>query len=171
MNNRYPLRGAPMRASLIALSIFVLFIFCNSMIPLFQSLRESGKVVSLLQSVLDTFHIPLTVSSLFVRKAAHVVEYLILGVLLTYAFARGAHALNGERIYRVLFLGLLIPVVDETVQLFANGRSSQVSDILLDFGSVIVGVVLVGLMRSLRQRRKPLKYKRYRIYTKQPYIR
>lgn len=39
-----------------------------------------------------------------------------------------------------LFVGLLVAVLDETVQLYVPGRSSSVRDVLIDFGGVLCGL-------------------------------
>ena len=47
--------------------------------------------------------------------------------------------------------GLLTALTDETIQLFVPGRSSQVTDVWIDFSGVmtglIVGLILLGLIR------------------------
>lgn len=42
-----------------------------------------------------------------------------------------------------LWLAMLIPFVDETIQLFTEGRSGQISDVWLDMSGVLFGTCLV----------------------------
>lgn len=55
--------------------------------------------------------------------------------------------------------GLLTALTDETIQLFSGGRSSQVTDIWIDFGGVVTGMVLalalLWLIGLLLGRRRP----------------
>ena len=51
------------------------------------------------------------------------------------------------------FAGLLTAVTDESIQLL-SGRSSQVSDILLDFAGVLTGALLIWLIRHIVLKRR-----------------
>ena len=107
-----------------------------------------------------------------VRKLAHGAEYIILGILLTlnvqiYAqedgrflqkrFSDGsgkpgrkALLLSGAVIWMT---GTLYACTDEWHQLYVPGRSCQFSDILIDSGGVLAGVLLAGLGAEIRKRR------------------
>ena len=83
-----------------------------------------------------------------IRKLAHGFEYAALGTLMTvYAY---------ETIVRRLpiigFSGLMTAVIDETIQLFSVGRSSQIGDVWIDFGGFAAGVTLVLLIKRIRGR-------------------
>ena len=59
---------------------------------------------------------------------------------------------NPPGMYLAIALALvLIPSIDETIQLFVPGRSGQVTDIWIDFSGVmtglLVGLILLGLVR------------------------
>ena len=75
---------------------------------------------------------PGNVTDHLVRKLAHFCEYGVLGIILgalallwktPSAFFRGSYA---------FLLALATAVVDESIQLVADGRGAQVQDILLD---------------------------------------
>ncbi len=75
-------------------------------------------------------------------------EYLVLGILATHAFD-----FEGRRTFDVLlptavFL-LLIPSIDETIQLFVPGRAGMITDVMIDCCGAATGVVLRYLLRSL----------------------
>ena len=60
-----------------------------------------------------------------------------------------------------VFLGLLVAVADETLQLFVDGRGSSVRDVVIDFCGVLGGSVILwilvglwGLIFGLRRRRR-----------------
>lgn len=77
-----------------------------------------------------------------VRKSAHFIEFFILGALLTVSFRSERLAVRAELAKPALF-SLFIPLLDETIQLFVQGRSGQVSDVLLDFTGAMCGLFIV----------------------------
>ena len=50
--------------------------------------------------------------------------------------------------------GLLAALLDETVQLFAAGRSGQVSDVWLDLAGFLAGWILIALISLIRKKRR-----------------
>ena len=79
----------------------------------------------------------------YIRKLAHFAEYALEGFFLMLSL----------RVYTSRFIrhiswpvlgGLLTALCDETIQIFTNGRSSQLTDVWLDFAGVLAGL-LVGL--------------------------
>ncbi|MFF5396685.1 VanZ family protein [Peribacillus butanolivorans] len=77
-----------------------------------------------------------------VRKNAHFLIYLVLGVLVINALRRsGVH-----EYYRSMVLSILIcalyAISDEVHQLFVNGRGPQVKDVFIDSAGAIVGISL-----------------------------
>lgn len=75
------------------------------------------------------------------RKNAHAFEYFILAILvssLLFSFnTQGKSAL----IY-IMFICLFYAVTDEFHQIFVSGRTSSVSDVLIDFLGSFVGMVM-----------------------------
>lgn len=143
-----------LRASACAATgLFLLFIFGNSLQNGVASGLRSTRAVALLQAIADSLHLPLTVSELVIRKLAHGLEYLVLGMLLSVnirLLTRNWWA----RIFVPLFFSLLIPVIDESIQLFSPGRSGEVRDVLIDFGGAAVGILLMTLLLILVDQRK-----------------
>lgn len=80
--------------------------------------------------------------SYLVRKAAHFIEYLILGILLYFIFRAFNVSVINRGIY-TLFVVLLCAVFDEYFQSFLD-RTSSVSDVLLDFSAGLVGIIGVS---------------------------
>ena len=119
--------------------LYVGFIFSNSMTPATESSRQSGAVLALVLDWLRAVGMDgAWVTEHLIRKTAHFVEYAFLGVLLWECLK--AHRL--ERRFGVIlqaWLGTMIPLVDETIQLFTVGRSGQVSDVWLDMAGVAAG--------------------------------
>ena len=73
------------------------------------------------------------------RKLAHFTEFALVGfwfMLCLRVYTR--HFV--KYVSWPLFVGLLVAVLDETVQLYVPGRSSSVRDVLIDFGGVLCGL-------------------------------
>ena len=95
---------------------------------------------------------------LFVRKGAHVTEYMILGVLLFLTL--GAYGLR--RVFSLALLtGVLYAALDEYHQRFVPGRSGEIKDVLIDACGLLLGLVLTQgagrLMQMIKGKRKTKK--------------
>ena len=127
---------------------FALFIFSNSLQPATISGAKSGSIVTLLNNALASVGIKLTISDHLVRKTGHFTEYFALGVLLLATLKTYTPRLI-KNIFAPLFCGLAVAVTDESIQLFVDGRSGQVSDVVLDFCGVLTGLLVLGLLLKL----------------------
>ncbi len=134
----------------------VCFIFSNSMQTASVSSDASGLVLGLLQRVLRRMGYPglaVRLTDHMVRKAAHFCEYALEGFLLQLGvrlFSRKLRFLSWPAL-----LGLLTALADETIQLFFDGRGSQVTDVWIDFAGVLTGMtaalILSGLLGAVFQ--------------------
>ena len=79
--------------------------------------------------------------NIIIRKNAHAFEYIILAMLICNAFFINKFKGRGAIVY-VLFMCLLYAVTDEFHQLFVPGRTSLVSDVMIDFTGAIIGLGL-----------------------------
>lgn len=113
--------------------LWTLFIFSNSMLPAIESSDISSglsyKIYYLLNLTVDfeLFHT-------FIRKCAHFIEYAILGIFAGLSFKK-------EYFIKIVLLCVLVASCDETIQLFVEGRSGQVSDVLLDSIGSFTGIL------------------------------
>ena len=136
-----------------ALIACIVFIFSNSMAVAAVSEQSSGRVLHLMQAVLRRLGHPALAERLtmhIVRKLAHFCEYALEGFLLMLCMR--VYSRHPLRHITVPMLGsVLTALTDETIQLFVPGRSSQVTDVWIDFSGVmtglIVGLILLGLIR------------------------
>lgn len=149
---------------LAALVGTVCFIFSNSMKTANVSSGASGRVLLLLQKVLRHLGHPGLAARLtdhIVRKMAHFCEYALEGFFLL--LVTGALAGRRRRLLPYLswpaLLGVLTALTDETIQLFFDGRGSQVTDVWIDFAGVltgmVVGLMVLALWRAVFGRRGP----------------
>lgn len=86
-----------------------------------------------------------------VRKSAHFLIYLILGLLMI-SFITEFGVIDYKCLLLAIFLSFLYACSDEVHQLFVVGRSGEIRDVLLDtFGAVIGCFVYIGI-NKLRRR-------------------
>ena len=137
----------------VALIACIWFIFSNSMAVATVSTDSSGRVLAWMRIILRRLGQPGLAEHLtmhIVRKLAHFCEYTLEGFLLMLCMrVYSRHPLR--HITVPMLGGVLTALTDETIQLFVPGRSSQVTDVWIDFSGVmtglIVGLILLGLIR------------------------
>ena len=144
-------RAGGWRASLsvpwaVAACAMALFIWGNSLVPGDDSAGLSLAVLAALRHALDACGLPSAwLTNFLVRKAAHFTEYAVLAVLVCNAL--GARRGSLRRVIVPLALVLvLVPCVDEGIQLFVEGRSGQLSDVMLDCCGGASGALLRCLL-------------------------
>ena len=122
----------------------VAFIWSNSLPSILESKATSLEIVEVVKPVLEPIVGPGNVTDRLVRKLAHFVEFGVLGCeLMLLVIVRKRRGL--QPIVNCLFAGLLVAVIDETIQIFF-GRGSQVQDVWLDFASAVTGILFVLLL-------------------------
>ena len=77
-----------------------------------------------------------------IRKLAHLTEFTILGGVL-YVVLRSY--IEYGTVVKTIVVGIVIASLDEFIQLFSLGRSSQLSDVLIDTVGIIIGISVVKL--------------------------
>ena len=85
----------------------------------------------------------------YLRKIAHFTIYTVLGAFL---FSAALNIENGAVYKKILIsmaIGLLYSVTDEFHQLFVEGRSGEITDVLIDFGGVVLGTVFVLMIYKI----------------------
>ena len=117
----------------------IVFIFSNSMQVAAVSEGASGRVLDFMQKVLRKLGMPGAANHLtmhIIRKLAHFSEYLLEGFLFMLCLrVYTKHVL--KHVSWPILGGLLTALTDETIQLFVPGRSSQVTDVWIDFSGVM----------------------------------
>lgn len=77
-----------------------------------------------------------------IRKLAHLTEFTILGGVLYVVLRR---YIEYGTVVKTIVVGIVIAGLDEFIQLFSLGRSSQLSDVLIDTVGIIIGISVVKL--------------------------
>ncbi len=142
------------RIILTALTVAaVAAIFYNSSLNAAESTEQSSPLTDMINAWLHSIGLRLTVSEKLIRKLAHFTEYSVLGVLMSatvYLYRQ-----NRKRMMlTALPIGALTAAIDELIQKFAEGRSSQLSDVLIDCCGVCFGALIVWLVISLIENKK-----------------
>ena len=130
----------------IILILWLCIIWGHSMQPAIISSTESSTVLTFINSIVG--HIGIEFTEHFIRKLAHFTEYTICGVLLSASFHQLIAPVQKDKAYKYLhltvslFCGLLVAMIDETIQLFSYGRSCEVKDVWLDFSGICLGTLM-----------------------------
>lgn len=87
------------------------------------------------------------------RKLAHFMLFLLLGILSAYALANSPSARRKWTLTAILIC-ILYAAGDELHQMFVLGRTASLQDVLLDTMGAITGIVLYRWRRRRRDERK-----------------
>ena len=137
------------RKWVLATCAMVLVIWGNSLVPGTGSGSLSLSVMEAVRHILRDLGLPHAwVTNFVIRKSAHFTEYFVLGILATHAFDIDGHGTFGVLLPTTVFL-LLVPSIDETIQLFVPGRAGMVTDVFIDCCGAATGVALRYLLRLL----------------------
>ncbi len=128
--------------------LIIVFIFTNSMRNADESNAMSNVFVDFLEKYFPGTQERLTT---IVRKTAHFTEFTLLAVFAGLSFITKNPDKFYERIIYVLFIGLLTACTDEFIQLFSEGRSSQIRDVFIDFSGVCTGAAVCIIVYSVLQ--------------------
>ena len=113
----------------VALIACIWFIFSNSMAVATVSTDSSGRVLAWMRIILRRLGQP--------GLAEHLTMHIVL-MLCMRVYSR--HPLR--HITVPMLGGVLTALTDETIQLFSEGRSSQVTDVWLDSAGVLAGILV-----------------------------
>ena len=156
-----------------AITILIMtFIFYQSSLPAILSSEMSGHLERIVAWILGK---PSESVTFAVRKAAHVTEFTALGISL-FCTVRDflewrsgttntampnnrltTHSIPTERMHMIIFpwvLGMVYAVSDEIHQLFVEGRSCEVRDMLIDSAGVAVGVLISNWLETHRSNKQ-----------------
>lgn len=119
-------------------------IFGFSMQSASESNVSSNFVLDLLATYFPYLKEPqiMMTAILVIRKLAHFSEYVILGLLY-------AKAYKDTSWDKLLLLGCLVPILDETIQIFVPGRSAAILDMGIDLSGYLTGLLIMGSIKIL----------------------
>ncbi len=138
--------------SFIVLILWMIVIFSFSSADANKSTGTSDKVITTMIEIKDKItnnetpnnekEIIVKNSSFYIRKIAHITEYLILGFLMFNLLKQ----YSVTKIYYAIGLSILYSCTDEFHQLFINGRSGSIKDVLIDSIGILIGTYLYKLL-------------------------
>ena len=126
----------------LALVVWVAFIWGHSLMSGGTSSAESLSFVNATRGFFELLGVTETLTMTFiVRKTAHLLEYTVLGVIAGGLMRRGW---GSGRLHGMLALVVvaIVPMVDETIQLFVPGREGQMRDVCIDLLGIALGLLL-----------------------------
>ncbi|MDO4301443.1 MAG: VanZ family protein [Clostridia bacterium] len=146
------------RVIFIILTIACLaFIWVNSSFDGDESSGISGGVLGFINDFIMKLGFKREFGEHLIRKTAHFIEYAGLSFLLTTDFKLFNVNLR-EHWNKVLFSGLMVSVIDETIQLFPEGRSSSVADVWIDFAGVCCAFAVTLVLYKFLENKHILKF-------------
>ncbi len=123
----------------------VIFMFTQSLMPATASSAESGRVVALLNKICSLIGLEPLFSQNFVRTCAHFAEYCLLGISSFYMYL--SYIDKRKNSYVTSFISCIaVSFIDESLQLFADGRTYQWKDIIVDNCGALCGLLLTLLL-------------------------
>lgn len=138
--------------SIISLVLWMIVIFSFSSADANKSTGTSDKVITTMIEIKDKItdqetpisekEIIVKNSIFYVRKIAHITEYLILGFLMFNLLKQ----YSVTNIYYAIILCVLYSCTDEFHQLFINGRSGSFRDVLIDTIGILLGTYLYKIL-------------------------
>lgn len=147
------------KITMTVLSVFfVCFIWGNSLLPGTESGNLSGNVLNFVNSFLKNAGINKEVSHYMIRKAAHFTEHMCFGACLLVTLRAYTQEVL-KYISNILFIGLLVPVIDEFIQLFIDGRGGEIKDVIIDFSGLLVGIIISFIIVFLIDRKNKSRLK------------
>lgn len=126
------------------LILWMIFIFTMSNFNSVESSSQSGTIVNIISNFVNINNIDLITT--IIRKLAHITEYLILGILML-------NCLKDYNISNVIIVSIILCIIysctDEIHQLFIDGRSGEVLDVLIDSIGIVIGNLFYKKLKKL----------------------
>ena len=138
------------RTSLIISGLLTLFVFTMSALPGSTSGGMSLQITEFFLSIIDRIapanNIDVDSMNIIIRKTAHVCEYMVLGV--SWYFTIKYWKLS---YLTLLFIGIAIASLDETIQIFSVDRGPSILDALVfDFLPFAIITLIFTMLHNSR---------------------
>ncbi len=103
------------------------------------SMTVATKIAGFFEGIIPDMTIDIDTFHLVIRKTAHIVEYLVLGLSWHLTFTR--FGWSGCYLW---ILGLCLAAFDESIQMLAENRGPSIMDVLLfDFPGFLLGSIFI----------------------------
>lgn len=137
----------------IAFAIWLCVIWGHSLMAGDLSSFESSRFVFLVRPFFELFgcHDEM-IMTFFIRKTAHFSEYAILAIIATAMFTSWFG--NPHKVLPITILVLIVvPCIDEFIQLHVPNRAGAVADVLLDICGGMFGLAIALLIAHGQRKR------------------
>ncbi|MEG1312186.1 MAG: VanZ family protein [Romboutsia sp.] len=151
------------KVSIVAVILWMSVIFYFSNQPAIVSTSQSDKVIQALDKVSEDNNIlgnileklyELKGANFIIRKAAHMISYLILAVLSFIMVYCNIVNISLSIKYGFL-ISLLYAIFDEIHQVFIPGRAGMIQDVLIDSVGIVIGLSIIFIIfRILKNNKK-----------------
>lgn len=125
----------------ITIVLTLLFIWGNSILPATISAQISNGVIDFVKNIIGWID-PIpddTGITINIRKLGHFLEFALLGIqftCLTYNNLKKSSSM-------LLLIGVMVALIDETIQMFSKGRAAMIGDVWLDLSGYCFGIIVV----------------------------
>lgn len=89
--------------------------------------------------------------SFYIRKAAHMTEYAILGILWLLTLRAWELKIKRAVLFSVI-ISIVYAATDEAHQLMVAGRAGQIRDVFIDAAGVLIGAGIALLVHCVRKK-------------------
>lgn len=142
----------------LAVIIWIIIIFSFSSQVAEQSNNLSTNVtevvVETVEKVIPNKEFDVKTINHYIRKNAHFIVYMILGLLLMNAMNAHSYLLKTNVII-VIFLGALTASLDEFYQSFIPGRGPGIKDVFIDTSGLLLGIIMyISLIKYFKKSRR-----------------
>lgn len=134
------------KLSILLVLLWMVIIFIMSSFDATESANQSSFIVNIINDILKIENVQLL--SFIIRKLAHYMEYLILGVLMINMFSEFDIKINTKYIIAIIIC-IIYASSDEIHQIFVAGRCFAIRDILIDSMGAISGIYIYKLLRRV----------------------
>ena len=132
------------RKKWIIVILYTLLIFSFSMMSGESSGGLSAKITNFFMPLFSGLGISFETAHHLIRKLAHFAEYYILALLVSNA-AKSTLPIKKAMPVIILY-GLIAPCIDETIQLFTDGRAGMIQDVFLDMSGYFAAWATVSFL-------------------------
>lgn len=143
--------------SWLAVLLWMGLIFCLSAQVADESARLSSGVtqiiVNIINGIFPKVRIDINSFGFVVRKLAHFICYLVLGLLVLNAL-KSSSVHGYKRILLSAIICILYAASDEIHQLYVPGRGGQIRDVFIDFSGSVSGFILERVIHKIRSIKK-----------------
>ena len=146
------------KIALVIVCMTIIFTFSSD--TSYESTKKSNKIIITVAEMINKKELSQKEKDRYinkfvfiVRKSAHFFIYLILGLLVA-SLIKEYSLVNKRMVIYSFLICFLYAISDEIHQLFVNGRSGEIRDILIDSMGSLVGIVIYYLIRRRKNEQK-----------------